>query len=105
MENQRSLEFESHMPCCNHTASYSPATIAKGVVGLSKVLLHIGIADKDTIRARRDICRQCEHASRNKDPKYANHNGLTNFSKCDACLCFVEAKTQLKEEECPLNLW
>ena len=90
------------MNCCNKTITQ---TIVNGVKGLTKVALGIDIVDKETITKRRNECRLCDHASRSNNPKFNSTNGLTNFSKCDLCLCFIRAKTQLKTEQCPLKLW
>ena len=74
-------------------------TIARGVVGLTKVGLRIGIADQSVIQARRDICRVCPEATINPII------GLSNISKCKQCGCFLSAKSQLKSEKCPLGKW
>src|ERR1035437_3778824 len=89
---------------CNQ-AHYTPATIARGVIGLSKVLLGINLAPKEIIDARRNVCRKCSHSTKNNDPKFSKHNGLTSFSKCDLCLCYISAKSQLEAEKCPLDKW
>jgi len=80
-------------------------TVADGVVGLSKAALGIGLAGPEVIARRRDVCRQCPNASRSKDAKFAPFNGLTSFSRCAACACFVSAKTRLASEQCPLGHW
>ncbi len=88
--------------CNSNTASVYHGvvnTIARGVVGLSKVALRIGIADQSVIQTRRDICRICPEATIH--PKI----GLTNISKCKQCGCFISSKTQLISEKCPLGKW
>lgn len=80
-------------------------TIANGTVGLGKVLLRIDIADDTDIKARRDICRECEHATKNAARLDRPTKGLTVRSKCDLCKCYIQAKTQLKKESCPLEKW
>lgn len=76
-----------------------------GVVGLSRVALRVGVADEETIAKRRDVCRNCEFATKNKYRLDHPSKGLTNISKCTMCKCFIMAKTQLKDEKCPKSLW
>jgi len=80
-------------------------TVARGVVGISKVIAQVGIADKETIQNRRDTCRFCEFASKSKNPKFNATNGLTNMSTCSKCHCLIVAKTQLNSEKCPEGKW
>lgn len=46
---------------------------------------------EDTKNQRKAICEGC--------PK------LSVIRQCGECLCFVDLKTTLKQEKCPLNLW
>lgn len=80
-------------------------TIIQGVMGLSQVALRIGIADTSIIDSRRDICRVCEHSSKNKERTNRPTKGLTSFSVCGVCHCNIKAKTQLKNSKCPLERW
>ena len=80
-------------------------TITHGAIGLAKVALRIDIADKELIEKRRDICRWCVFATKNKDPKYDITNGLTNRSFCQKCKCLIVAKTQINNEKCPEKMW
>lgn len=79
--------------------------LTRGVAGLAKAVLHIDRADDATIQARRDVCRGCEHASRNPDQKYAENGGLTTRSRCGKCGCFIAPKTVIAGEACPLEKW
>lgn len=46
--------------------------------------------DKEQYQAERlDICYQCNEGK----------------SMCPSCGCFVELKTRVKEEVCPIGLW
>lgn len=83
------------MSCCGKAA--------KGIAGLTKAALGIDRADPATIESRRDICRGCEFATRNQ--KFAKSNGLTNFSRCSKCGCFIAAKTNISYESCPDGRW
>lgn len=67
--------------------------------GILKTVSGVGIANDDTIKKRRDICRNCEFSTKHKDM------GLTNVSLCKKCLCIVALKTRIDTEKCPLNLW
>jgi hypothetical protein len=80
-------------------------TIKHGVIGLGKVVFRIDIADKVIIQQRRDICRFCEFAGKNKDRLDRDTKGLTSWSMCSKCHCNIEAKTQLTTEHCPENKW
>jgi len=79
--------------------------LSDGIVGLTKFALGIDRADDATIKVRLDACRECPHASRNPDPKYAEFKGMTTFSRCGLCKmkCFIKAKTANKGEQCPDN--
>lgn len=79
--------------------------IVKGAIGLTKSALQIDRAEPEVIQSRRDICRECEHATRN--PKFITKEskGLTNFSQCRKCSCFIAPKTTLREQSCPLGKW
>lgn len=90
------------MSCCGKNIIQ---TVAHGTIGLTKVALRIGIADKETIQKRRDCCRWCEYATKNNNSKYDEYNGLTSRSMCQKCHCLISAKTQLLKERCPQFLW
>ena len=81
----------------------SCGTCAKGVVGLVKAAVHIDRASVEVIQSRRDICRECEHATRND--RFKKTKGLTILSQCDLCSCFIAAKTVIQSEGCPLAKW
>jgi hypothetical protein len=81
------------------------ANLARGVAGLAKSGLGVDRPDEATIAHRRDTCRGCEHATRSTDPKYAANRGLTTFSQCSVCNCFIAAKTLVRSEACPLGKW
>lgn len=83
------------MSCCGK--------IVDGIVGLSKAALHVNMADKLTIAARRDICRVCEFAEMRKTGE--GKTGLTSFSRCEKCGCFIAPKTTLSGEKCPIGKW
>lgn len=79
--------------------------VIHGAIGLTKVVIRKDITTKEVIDQRRNICRYCEHSTKN--PKYIDHKckGLTMFSICKQCDCIISAKTQLATENCPLNKW
>lgn len=72
--------------------------LATGAIGVSKATLRIDRADDETVKARRDICRACEHAEMRRGK-------LRLLSQCDACGCFISAKTSLASERCPDARW
>lgn len=92
------------MSCCGHNTGIAQ-TIVNGVVGLSKVLARVDIDTPENIQKRRDICRHCNHSSKNTNLRFISTNGLTNRSMCSKCHCLIVAKTQLTTEKCPLDLW
>lgn len=85
------------MGCCEK--------IASGVVGLAKVAAGVGLAGEAVVAARRDVCRRCDQATRNPNPRFAANAGLTTFSRCRTCGCFIAAKTKLAGEHCPQEHW
>jgi hypothetical protein len=46
---------------------------------------------KEVEKTRIDLCNGCDK--------------LTVTRQCSECLCFVDAKTKFKQEECPLKKW
>jgi len=62
-------------------------------------------ASPATIRLRRDVCRDCDQATRSAAPCFAKHNGLTTLSTCRLCNCFIATKTKLAAEACPAGRW
>ena len=82
----------------NNNSVPQPMTISKvvhGVVGISKVIARVGLADNGTIIARRNICKNCIH----------NVKNTMGIATCNVCSCIVGAKTQVKSEKCPENKW
>ena len=47
-------------------------------------------ADPDVIKGRQAICKECEHMSNNR---------------CAKCGCWLQYKTILRAEKCPINKW
>jgi hypothetical protein len=93
------------MPCGCGAARSVLGRVAAGGGGLLKSTLRIGVAPEEVIRARRDLCRDCPSATRNSDEKFSMQRGLTTFSVCRECGCYIAAKTRLNSESCPLKLW
>lgn len=85
------------MGCCQK--------LAHGVVALVKVAVGMDAAREAVIAERRAQCRRCDQATRSPDPRFAANAGLTTFSRCRACGCFIAAKTRVAGEECPIQLW
>ncbi len=93
------------MGCCAKNIVHAAGQMLHGAVALAKVAVGADAAPEALIAVRRDICRQCAQATRNSDPRFAAHAGLTTLSRCRACGCFVAAKTRLTAERCPLGRW
>ena len=47
-------------------------------------------ADPDVIKERQSVCGECEHMTNNR---------------CSKCGCWVNYKTILRAEKCPINKW
>lgn len=78
-------------------------TIKDGIVGLAKAAAHIERASDSIINERREICRSCEHLEirERKDGTM----GMTTFSRCLVCKCFLKPKTALATDKCPVGKW
>ncbi|MAK37878.1 MAG: hypothetical protein CMC15_17095 [Flavobacteriaceae bacterium] len=63
---------------------------AKGIKGLTKSTLGLGLASEEVIKERRSICDTCVH----RDNK-----------SCSICGCFIIPKTRVASEECPKGYW
>lgn len=98
-------QFGGAYMSCASCGKNAANTIVRGAVGLTRAALSIDRAADDTVAARRDICRNCEHSTKNPSLINSECNGLTNFSLCRKCSCLIAAKTLIAGEKCPLNLW
>lgn len=58
----------------------------------SLTLAGIKVASAEVKKQRIEICNTCEHLFR-----------LTRT--CKKCGCFVEAKTKIESQHCPINKW
>ena len=92
------------MGCCDQMKAKA-GLLKRGVIGLGRVALRIGIASPSVIGDRRDLCRVCPEATRRDDWQDRPSQGLTTMSKCKLCRCIIAAKTQLKSEKCPAGKW
>jgi hypothetical protein len=83
----------------------NPRQVVKGVIGLGKVVIGADRVTDGIVKTRRDICRNCPEST--KDERLKNHisKGLTAFSQCKLCTCFIKSKTILTTETCPLGKW
>ncbi len=68
--------------CCGHS-------LLHGAAGLIKYAMGLDAAPRETVRRRRDICRECSGGA----------------ALCPACTCLIRAKTASRSEECPLGKW
>jgi hypothetical protein len=59
----------------------------------------------DQLEERRNKCRECPAATRNRERMHLPTKGLTSLSTCRFCKCFIMLKTQIPEERCPEGKW
>jgi len=83
------------MGCCGN--------IVTGAVGLAKAAVGADAAPPEVVQQRRDLCRECPHASRNPERAHLPSKGLTTLSTCALCGCFIAAKTKIASESCPAD--
>jgi hypothetical protein len=67
---------------------------AAGARGFTRAFLRIRLAMPAVIEERRQICNSCD---RLKKYPWGNH--------CQECSCWIERKTSLADERCPLDKW
>jgi len=79
--------------------------IAKGIVGKVQTRLNVNISSDETIKKRIDVCRGCQYATRNNDPKFNSNKGLTSKSRCLKCTCPIVDKVRWAHSTCPVGLW
>lgn len=84
--------------------------IVHGAVGLAKAGLQAAGVPVDQappgVAARRlDVCRGCDQATRNEARVDRPSKGLTTFSRCKVCDCFLKPKAAIASEACPLGKW
>jgi hypothetical protein len=84
------------MPCCG-------GNLVRGVAGLVKAAARADRAPDPVIAARRDVCRSCDRAE--KRARKDGSAGLTTFSRCMVCRCFIAPKSTLASERCPEGRW
>jgi hypothetical protein len=88
---------------CIRQVTHGAAGLAK--VGLQAVGISIDRAGDDLVGRRRDICRDCPHATRNAASRFVAAKGLTSLSRCTQCSCVIAAKTRIASEQCPVGKW
>ncbi len=81
-------------PDCNRR-SVSRPQLAAAPAGLSLTVL----------QSRRDVCRQCDHASRNPAARFAVNAGLTSLSRCGKSGKRIADLTAESSGRCPLGGW
>lgn len=68
-----------------------------GLRGWGRVASRRDIAPRKLIVKRREICQGCPKAERSERTGEA--------TRCRVCGCFLYAKTQLLDAECPTGRW
>ena len=82
------LDAEPEMPSKGQMAKNVAGAFAKN---LKSVMGGNSInADPDEIKRRKSICAECE---------------FNRKSRCMKCGCWLQYKTRLKAESCPINRW
>jgi flavoprotein len=72
--------------------------VIHGVKGVTKAVLGVDRAPSELIKKRLAICKVCPKASRKRA------DGIS-LNKCTVCGCYLELKTKVKSETCPLEKW
>lgn len=96
------------MGCCGNaigTLGRVAKKVVRGAGSLLQAAVHLDPAPAEVVQARRDLCRVCEFATRNKHAQFAQFTGLTTLSRCRKCDCFIGAKTSLASQSCPIGRW
>ena len=75
----------------------SCSSCLKGAVKAVKAAVGLDQAPERVIESRREVCRQCDRATRHKDG--------VRVLKCLECSCWIKLKTRLAGEKCPLGRW
>jgi hypothetical protein len=88
------------MPCAKCNESQSDKRIV-----LEAALTHVATerAPQEVVKARRDVCRACEHSEKRK--RIDGEIGLTTRSVCAACQCPIAGKTAAMDGRCPEGKW
>ncbi|MEM6334780.1 MAG: hypothetical protein AAF823_15710 [Planctomycetota bacterium] len=81
------------------------ATLAHGILGLSKAAVNADPVTPDELNHRRQTCAACPAATRTKPLGRVPVTTLAPTSTCTACRCNLHAKTKLANESCPLGKW
>lgn len=77
-----------------------------GLKGIIKCMGLKAIYKDEQIQANRDVCRDCEHSTKNDEGKlYVYSQCMAPDPKKDgaACGCFITCKTQV--DKCPQEKW
>jgi hypothetical protein len=82
--------------CPINRFSGEPRSFLHALIGIAKAVLRVDQADKQTIAARRVICRGC--------PESVTSLGGV-LATCRICGCALALKTTLKGESCPQGKW
>ena len=96
------------MSCCGGNTKFVMPNMKQaihGAVTLPKVLFSSTELTQAAIQSRRDICRDCEFSTKNAALLSAPCKGLTAYSQCEKCACFIKLKTMVNTEACPVGKW
>jgi len=81
--------------CQSRVTSLTTGTIIRGVVGITRAIIHQDRANAATITQRTEICRICPHAQITA--------GV--LRRCQLCGCATWAKVRNAGAKCPVGKW
>lgn len=72
-----------------------PNKIIHGVIGLTKATVGIEIVSPETLKKRKEICKNCPNI-------YKEYSKLLQkeVQRCKICKCYINSKTSIKSEKC-----
>lgn len=93
-QNKTSVVFDRHHPAWKQLQQTKTRTkkAARGIVGVTRSILGVGLISIKARNERHDICLDCDQYSESK-------------KKCKACGCIVALKIRSKHEQCPIGKW
>lgn len=86
-------------------AGQTPGGLVRGATGVVQATLRLDRAPAGLVSRRRDACRACPEATRNRRQLHLPTRGLTSLSACLVCGCNLFKKSQLRTPPEPCALW
>jgi len=77
--------------------------LIRGAIGLAKATAGIQPAQLEVVLVRRRKCQKCGEITKDTaDWPFRKQFGPWG---CRACQCFIDPKTRLRNERCPMGKW